>query len=46
MDNMRIIQFGPDEFGVYRSGYRGPYGTPLVFVGTLDEVLAYRKENT
>jgi hypothetical protein len=42
---MTLIQFAADEFGVYRTGYRGPYGTPLVFVGTLDECLAYREAN-
>jgi hypothetical protein len=30
-------------FGVYASGRRGPYGTPLMFRGTLDECIAWRK---
>lgn len=33
-----------DDYGVYSTGARGPYGTPLVFRGTLDECLAYRRE--
>lgn len=33
-----IVQFGPDDFGVYISRTRGPLGTSLQFRGTWDQV--------
>lgn len=31
-----------NDYAVYVSGARGPYGTPLVFRGTLEDCLAHR----
>ena len=39
-----IIRFGDDDFGVYCAGRRHPVtGLALLFRGTLDEVLAWRR---
>lgn len=38
-----IVQFGPNDFGLYASGRRGPFGTPLIARGTLEEILAIRR---
>jgi hypothetical protein len=42
---MYLIQLDATTYGVYARGRRGPYGTPLMFKGTLDACLTYRKEN-
>jgi hypothetical protein len=39
-----IIEFGGGSFGVYCAGRRHPItGLPLLFRGTLDEVIAWRR---
>lgn len=37
-----VVRLMGDQFGVYMPGGRGPYGTSLMFKGTLEEVLAWR----
>lgn len=39
MSKRSIIQLGPDDFGLYVSHQRGPYGTPLVARGPLDFIV-------
>lgn len=33
-----------DDYGVYSTTDRGEFGTPLVFRGTFDQCIDYRKE--
>jgi hypothetical protein len=43
--NTYIICFNSDlnDFGLYAQGHRNAFGTPLIFRGTLEEVLEVRK---
>lgn len=40
---MDVVRIGTDKVAVYDYNRRGPYGTPLIFKGTVDEYLAWLK---
>ena len=36
---------GADDWGIYHKHRTGPFGTPLVFRGTLEQCRKFAKEN-
>ena len=43
MFSIIALETARDDFGVYASGTRSSFGTPLVFRGTLDECIAFTR---